>query len=172
MAHSTLPISATILVKNAQDTLRECLDSLREFDEIILLDNGSSDETLTIARKFNATYGNLVIHTSGFIGFGALKNLAVSYARNDWIFSIDSDEVLESATLARLKELFGVPKGADSKDRDSKTSESSALDSQTPQTPQTPPPNTLFALPRKNLYKGEWIKACGWYPDFVTRIFH
>ena len=172
MAHSTLPISATILVKNAQDTLRECLDSLREFDEIILLDNGSSDETLTIAREFNATYGNLVIHTSGFIGFGALKNLAVSYARNDWIFSIDSDEVLESATLARLKELFGVPKGADSKDRDSKTSESSALDSQTPQTPQTPPPNTLFALPRKNLYKGEWIKACGWYPDFVTRIFH
>ena len=172
MAHSTLPISATILVKNAQDTLRECLDSLREFDEIILLDNGSSDETLTIAREFNATYGNLVIHTSEFIGFGALKNLAVSYARNEWIFSIDSDEVLESATLARLKELFGALENVDSKDRDSKTSESSALDSQTPQTPQTPPPNTLFALPRKNLYKGEWIKACGWYPDFVTRIFH
>ncbi|HIV48621.1 MAG TPA: glycosyltransferase [Candidatus Helicobacter avicola] len=161
MARPKLPISATILVKNAQDTLQECLDSLQEFDEIILLDNGSSDDTLTIAREFNALYGNLVIHTSEFIGFGALKNLAVSYARNDWILSIDSDEVLESTTLMRLKELFGT---LDSKD----------LDSKNPKTPQTPtlPPNTLYALPRKNLYNGEWIKACGWYPDFVTRVFH
>uniref|UniRef100_UPI003F6A50B3 glycosyltransferase n=1 Tax=Helicobacter typhlonius TaxID=76936 RepID=UPI003F6A50B3 len=49
----TLPISVTILVKNAQDTIKECLESLKNFDEIILLDNGSTDKTLEIARNFS-----------------------------------------------------------------------------------------------------------------------
>lgn len=146
MAQPKLPISVTILVKNAQATLKECLDSLQSFDEIILLDNGSSDTTLQIAQDFQASYQNLKIYTSEFIGFGALKNLALSHTSNAWVFSIDSDEVLESSTLTLLRQLF-------SKDN-------------------LPTPNTLFALPRKNLYNGKWIKACGWYPDFVTRIFH
>ncbi|MFC3866988.1 glycosyltransferase family 2 protein [Helicobacter equorum] len=146
MTQPKLPISVTILVKNAQTTLKKCLDSLQSFDEIILLDNDSSDTTLQIAQDFQASYQNLKIYTSEFIGFGALKNLAVSHTSNAWIFSIDSDEVLESNTLALLTQLF-------SKDN-------------------LPTPNTLFALPRKNLYNGKWIKACGWYPDFVTRIFH
>ncbi|STQ87391.1 glycosyltransferase family 2 protein [Helicobacter pullorum] len=160
------PISATILVKNAQDTIRECLDSLQEFDEIILLDNGSSDDTLKIAREFDTLYGNLRIYSSEFIGFGALKNLAISYASNDWIFSIDSDEVLESRTLELLKNLFGS-------ESDYNNSESSDTPKQsTLHTGKLPAPNTIYALPRKNLYNGEWIKACGWYPDFVTRIFN
>lgn len=159
------PISATILVKNAQDTIGECLESLREFDEIILLDNGSSDDTLKIAREFDALYGNLRIYSSEFIGFGALKNLAISYAKNDWIFSIDSDEVLESRTLELLKNLFGSESGSNSESSD--TSKQSTL-----HTGKLPAPNTIYALPRKNLYNGEWIKACGWYPDFVTRIFN
>lgn len=160
------PISATILVKNAQDTIGECLESLREFDEIILLDNGSSDDTLKIAREFDALYGNLRIYSSEFIGFGTLKNLAISYAKNDWIFSIDSDEVLESRTLELLKNLFGSESGSNDSES-SDTSKQSTL-----HTGKLPAPNTIYALPRKNLYNGEWIKACGWYPDYVTRIFN
>ena len=134
-------ISVCILVKNAQDTIKECLESLQGFDEIILLDNQSSDDTLKIANEFKNKFGNLRIYSSEFIGFGPLKNLAISYASNDWIFSIDSDEVLE---LSALKEL-----------------ESLELNS-----------NNIYAMPRKNLYKGEWIKACGWHPDFVLRLFN
>ena len=134
-------ISVTILVKNAQSTLKECLESVRDFDEIILLDNGSTDKTLQIAREFNESYKNLRIEQSEFIGFGALKNLAVSFAKNEWILSLDSDEVLESSALSEIN----------------------ALDLQQ---------NQIYALPRKNLYRGEWIKACGWYPDFVWRIFN
>lgn len=133
----TLPISVTILVKNAQDTIKECLESLKNFDEIILLDNGSTDKTLEIARNFS----NVRIFESEFIGFGALKNLAISYAKHDWILSIDSDEVLELSTLALIESL--------------------ELNS-----------HTIYALPRKNLYNGEWIKACGWYPDYVWRLFN
>lgn len=130
-------ISVTILAKNAQETLQECLESLRRFDEVILLDNGSTDKTLEIARNFS----NVQIFESEFIGFGALKNLAISYTKHDWILSIDSDEVLESSTLALIESL--------------------ELNS-----------HTIYALPRKNLYNGEWIKACGWYPDYVWRLFN
>ena len=136
-----IKISAVLIVKNAEATLQECLDSLQNFDEIILLDNGSSDNTQKIAQDFNTLHKNLKIYTSEFIGFGALKNLAVSYASNDWIFSIDSDEVLESQTLDEIANLDLNPQN-------------------------------IYALPRKNLYKGEWIKACGWYPDFVLRLFN
>ncbi len=138
---NTAKMSVCILVKNAEHTIRECLESVRAFDEIILLDNGSTDKTLTIAQDFNHTYQNLQIFHSEFIGFGALKNLAISKARNDWILSIDSDEVLESSALAEIQALH--------------------LEK-----------NMILALPRKNLYNDTWIKACGWYPDFVWRIFH
>ena len=136
--------SATILVKNAQAHIKECLESLRDFDEIILLDNQSEDDTLKIAKEFNESYKNLKIYQSEFIGFGALKNLALSYATNEWIFSIDSDEVLEKECLDFLKDFF---KSHPSKD-------------------------IILALPRKNLYKNEWIKASGWYPDYVIRVFN
>ena len=134
-------MSVCILVKNAERTLAECLNSLREFGEIILLDNGSTDATLQIAREFNEHFKRLRVEKSEFIGFGALKNLAVSYAKYEWILSIDSDEVLETQALDEIKAL-NVSQ------------------------------NAVVALARKNLYKGEWIKACGWYPDFVWRIFN
>ncbi|EMS9556464.1 glycosyltransferase, partial [Campylobacter jejuni] len=134
-------ISVIIIVKNAEQTLLECLNSLKDFDEIILLNNESIDNTLNIANKFKKDFANLYIYHNAFIGFGALKNLALSYAKNDWILSIDADEVLENECIKELKNL--------------KLQE-----------------DNIIALSRKNLYKGEWIKACGWWPDYVLRIFN
>ena len=128
---NTRKISVCIIVKNAQKTLAECFESVKDFDEIVLLDNGSTDRTLQIAREFNESYKNLRIEQSAFIGFGALKNLCVSFAKNEWILSLDSDEVLESSALSEIN----------------------ALNLEQ---------NQIYALPRKNLYNGEWIKACGW----------
>lgn len=93
-----LPISATIISKNAGKTLTATLDALQDFADIVVLDNGSSDDTLTIAAR----YGNVRIVESAFLGFGALKNLAAEHARHDWIFSIDSDEVPDAALRAAL----------------------------------------------------------------------
>ncbi|WP_205501677.1 glycosyltransferase family 2 protein [Rufibacter psychrotolerans] len=83
-------ISVTILAKNSQELLPLCLKALAQFSEVILLDNGSTDATVAIARQFP----NVKVFHSPFIGFGPLKNLAASYASNDWILSVDSDEVL------------------------------------------------------------------------------
>lgn len=134
-------ISVTILVKNAEKTIGECLNSLVEFNEIVILDNGSTDATLEIVTKYQERNVNIKIYQHDFIGFGPLKNLAISFASNDWIFSIDSDEILDKEALAAIKA------GHFSDDE-------------------------VIAISRKNLYKGEWIKACGWSPDYVLRLFN
>ncbi len=69
-------ISVTILTKNLQKYLKRCLDALQEFNEIVIMDNGSSDKTLKIAEN----YPNTKIVEHEFIGFGPLKNLAIKYA--------------------------------------------------------------------------------------------
>ena len=61
-------ISVIIIVKNGGATLLECLNSLKNFGEIVLLDNGSSDDTLEIAYKFKQEFPNLRIEKSEFIG--------------------------------------------------------------------------------------------------------
>ncbi len=87
-----------ILTKNAATTLGKTLDSVRLFDEVILLDNGSTDATLEVAKE----YPNVKVFTSPFLGFGPLRNEAARLAKNDWIFALDSDEVLSSALIEEL----------------------------------------------------------------------
>ncbi len=94
-------ITATVLTKNSQKTLKETLESLSSFPEIIVLDSGSSDETLTIAK----TFPNVTIHTSPFLGFGPMHNYASKLATHDWILSIDSDEILSEELTKEILSL-------------------------------------------------------------------
>ena len=95
-------ISVTMITKNASTFLAESLTALACFDEIIVLDNGSSDATIDIAQSF----GNVKVYESEFIGFGPLKNLALSHASYDWILSVDSDEILSPALVEEIGELI------------------------------------------------------------------
>ena len=88
--HLSMPISVTILTKNSSRYIEACLSSVADFDEVVILDNGSTDNTLEIAARF----ANVKIFKSEFIGFGPLKNLAQSHTNHEWVLSIDSDEVL------------------------------------------------------------------------------
>jgi len=83
-------ITVTILTKNAEETLDSVLEAVSSFEEVILLDTGSTDCTLEIAK----IYPNVKIFETPFIGFGPLHNLAAHYATHAWILSLDSDEVL------------------------------------------------------------------------------
>lgn len=85
-----VPVSVTVLTKNSQKYLREVLSALDIFDEVLVCDTGSQDQTLDIARQFP----NVKLYESPFIGFGPTHNLASSLARHDWILSIDSDEIV------------------------------------------------------------------------------
>jgi len=92
-------VSAVMIVKNGARTIRRSLESLREFDDIIVYDNGSSDGTQTIAAEFP----NVRLIEGEFDGFGTTKNRAASYALHDWVLIIDSDEVVDAELLLSLQ---------------------------------------------------------------------
>lgn len=98
----SIPISVTILTKNSAKYLSQVFEALASFDEVLIYDNGSSDDTLSIAKCFP----NVTVRQGPFTGFGPTHNVASDLAKHDWIFSIDSDEVAtpelvqELATLA------------------------------------------------------------------------
>lgn len=95
------PISVTILTKNSSKYLQEVLEALCAFNEVLIYDNGSTDATLAIAR----TFPNVTIHEGLFTGFGPTHNVASSLAKNDWILSIDSDEIATPELLQEINQL-------------------------------------------------------------------
>ncbi len=97
----TTMMSVCILTKNSSATLKETLASVSFFDEVVILDNGSTDNTLEIARTFT----NVKIYEEPFVGFGRLRNLAAEKASHDWILALDSDEVLSPTLQQELQRL-------------------------------------------------------------------
>lgn len=93
-------VSVVIITRNASPTLATTLDSLNEFEEIVIYDNGSSDDTLSIALS----YPNVSLHQGDFFGFGLTKRYATSLAKNDWILSIDADEKPNDVLIDSLRE--------------------------------------------------------------------
>lgn len=80
-------ISAIIITKNEEANIRGCLESLDFVDEIIVVDSGSSDNTVAICREFTDR-----VYDVGWLGFGPQKNCALDYAGMTWVLSIDADE--------------------------------------------------------------------------------
>lgn len=99
-------ISVTILTKNSALYLKQVLEALSQFDEVLIADSGSEDATFEIATKFS----NTRIERIPFHGFGQAHNLASSLAKHDWILSIDSDEVIEPLLSQEIFELQLDPK--------------------------------------------------------------
>ncbi len=96
-----MSISVHVLTKNSAATLAQTLMSLGSFEEVIVLDTGSTDETLEIASQFP----NVKIHQAPMSGFGAIHNQAAHLSASDWILSIDSDEVLTPELIDEIQKL-------------------------------------------------------------------
>ena len=94
-------ISIVIMAKDAQKHIKTCLDSLKDFDDVVLYLNDSTDQTEEIAK----TYANVNIIHGKFLGFGPTKNKAASYTKHDWVFSLDSDEELTDDLVQEVKTL-------------------------------------------------------------------
>jgi len=94
-------ISVTILTKDSEEYLKEVLEHLTAFDEVLVYDTGSKDATQSIAKEFS----NVSYVDGKFIGFGPTHNVASSLARNDWILSIDSDEVVTDKMAKEIASL-------------------------------------------------------------------
>jgi glycosyltransferase involved in cell wall biosynthesis len=80
-------LSAVIIAKNEAANVAECLDGLAFCDETVVVDSGSSDDTVALAKAKGAR----VVHRD-FDGFGPQKAFALSHVTSDWVLSIDADE--------------------------------------------------------------------------------
>lgn len=104
-AKSSSPIflSACLIVKNEEQRLSQCLESVKSLaDEIIVVDTGSSDRTVTIAKKFQAR----VSYFSWCDDFAKARNYAIAKAKGKWILIIDADEILEQSAIAVLQKVM------------------------------------------------------------------
>lgn len=91
-------MSVVIITYNAAGRLKECLESVRWANEIILVDSGSSDNTVDIAKEYTDK-----IFTRGFDNFSLQKNFAIEKAGCGWVLSIDSDEVITQELTDELR---------------------------------------------------------------------
>ncbi len=98
-------IAAVIITKNEQDTLRDCLESLRWVDEIIIVDSGSTDGTEAIAREYTEHF----YVNADWPGFGKQKQLAQSYATCDWILAVDADERIDQTLRDSILAMLANP---------------------------------------------------------------
>lgn len=92
-------VSATIITLNEEADIGACLDSVTWADEIVVVDSGSSDRTVEIAKKYT---DKVLSHE--WPGYAAQKNWAAEQAAHDWIFSLDADERVPPALQAEIKE--------------------------------------------------------------------
>jgi len=96
-------LSLVMMVKDEAQKLGRCLDSVRSHvDEIVVVDTGSSDDTIEIARRFGAR----VVETPWTDDFSAPRNVGLEAATGDWVLVLDADEVLAPGQGERLRELL------------------------------------------------------------------
>lgn len=93
-----MKLSVVIITKNEQASIRRCLESVKWADEIVVLDSGSTDNTVNICREYTAH-----VHQTDWPGFGAQKNRALGYATGDWVLSLDADEWVTAKSRAELE---------------------------------------------------------------------
>ncbi|ABM37361.1 glycosyltransferase family 2 protein [Polaromonas naphthalenivorans] len=92
-------LSVTVITKNEAHNIEACLRSVAFADEVIVLDSGSTDNTVQIALSMGAD----VSTNSDWKGFGVQKNRALALAKSDWVLSIDADERVPAELQAEIR---------------------------------------------------------------------
>jgi len=101
---SRATISATVITLNEERNIRACLDSLSWCDELIVVDAGSSDQTVALARQQGAQ-----AITRPFTNYADQKNFALAQATGDWILSVDADERVTPELAAEITTALANP---------------------------------------------------------------
>lgn len=92
-------LSVIVITKNEEENIRDCLESVKWADEIILVDSFSRDKTVEIAKKYTGK-----IFQKEWVGYGRQKNLALEKATGDWVLNIDADERVTKELAQEIKE--------------------------------------------------------------------
>src|SRR4029079_6269626 len=91
-------LSIVIICKNEDDVIADTLKSFQGLtDDIVVYDNGSTDNTVDKVKQFNAR-----LHEGAWEGFGKTKMKAIALAKYDWILSLDADEAIDEELKENL----------------------------------------------------------------------
>ena len=135
-------ITATLITLNEEANLPRALASLDWVDEVVIVDSGSTDRTLEIAK---AAGSKVKVFHNPWPGYGKQKNFAQDRASNSWILNIDADEEVTPALRAEIEDVLQAAQKGSLVERG-------------------------FYMPRKTFYLGRWIKYGGWYPNYLLRL--
>ena len=102
---TNVPISVFVITLNEQEHIEEMLQSVQCFDEIVLVDSGSTDNTLKIAKRYGAK-----IHHQPWLGFAKQKAYAMSLCQNQWVLNLDGDEVLSESLATEIQRCVDAQK--------------------------------------------------------------
>jgi glycosyltransferase involved in cell wall biosynthesis len=102
-------LSVILITKNEADNIRACIESVSWADEIIVVDSGSTDDTVAICKELGAQ-----VHEHDWPGFGVQKNRALGYATKDWVLSLDADERVTPELRAEIEAILGAGQTQDS----------------------------------------------------------
>jgi glycosyltransferase involved in cell wall biosynthesis len=95
------PVSVVIITRNEADIIGKTLQTISGFtDDLVIVDSGSTDETLSIAASFNCH----IIETN-WQGYGPTKNIGIDAAKYDWILSLDADEIPDQKLLTEIRSI-------------------------------------------------------------------
>ena len=144
-------ISVPIVACNEAANLRRTLASVAWVDEIVVVDSGSTDESLEIAREFNAR-----VFVEPWKGYGPQVNSAIDKCTGDWILNLDADEVVPPNLREEIQTLLSLQDDPDLSD----------LEGVVPE-----PEFDAYWIPRLNLVIGRWMWHGGLYPDHKLRLF-
>jgi glycosyltransferase involved in cell wall biosynthesis len=97
----TIPVTAVIITLNEENNIQKCLESVAFCAERLVVDSGSTDRTVEIARQLGAR----IIHQQ-WLGFGRQKQFAVTQASHDWVLCLDADEWLSTQLADSIGQLF------------------------------------------------------------------
>ncbi|NCN82812.1 MAG: glycosyltransferase family 2 protein [Candidatus Pacebacteria bacterium] len=139
-------ISVVLATHNEAANISRCLDSVKDFaDEIIVLDGSSSDDTVTLAKKFAAR----IISTKNNTNFHINKQQAIDAAAGDLILQLDADEIVDNDLATFIVE-------------QSKRAVTSLAKNEP----------VAWYIRRKNDFLGKFLRKGGQYPDAVIRLFY
>ena len=95
-----IPLSVAIITKNEAENLPDCLRSVAFAGQIVVVDSGSTDDTVDVAKEFECD-----VYIEPWRGFGPQKQFAIDQCRNPWILLIDADERLPWDTAQAIKNI-------------------------------------------------------------------
>lgn len=135
-----LPLSAFVICKNEERNLERCLKSIEWVDELVVVDSGSTDNTVSIAKRFTPK----VMHHP-WAGHRGQKQFALLQCHNDWVLNLDADEELSMELTAEIKKLLEVD---------------------CPPSPNV----DGFLMRRTVHFLGRWWNKGGWHPEYRLRL--